>query len=96
MNIERHQLIERLHCNINSKISMQRKAYEEKTCRYQLHCVRVLPARKLGTRCELDKYDAYLLGEFTAGPFPPPPHPIRNSMLVGQDGSASCMYSGFV
>ena len=46
MNIERHLLIERCHYNINSKISFQRKAYEEKACRYQLHRVRVVPAEK--------------------------------------------------
>ena len=34
MNIGRHLLIERCHYNINSKISVQRKAYEEKACRY--------------------------------------------------------------
>ena len=39
MNIGRHLLIERCHYNINSKISLQRKAYEEKTCRYHIHCL---------------------------------------------------------
>ena len=76
---------------IGTCISLQRKAYEKKACRYQLHCVRVLPARELGKRCKLDKYNAYLQGEFTAGPppllpppppssplLPPPPPPIKN------------------
>ena len=89
MSIERHLLIERSHYNINSKISLQRKAYDEKACRYQLHFVRVLPARKLSTRCKLDKYNAYFQGEFTAGP-----PPLRSSVLVGEDGSAS--YSSFL
>ena len=44
--------LEKCHYNIILKISFQRKAYEEKACRYQLHCVRGLPARKLGTRCK--------------------------------------------
>ena len=92
MNTERHLSIERCHYNINSKISLQRKAYEEKACRYQLHCLRVLSARKLSRRCKSDTYNAYLQGEFTAGP----PPPIRNSKLMGQDGSVSYMSSGFV
>ena len=72
MNIERPLLIERCHYNTNLKISLQRKAYEEKACRYQLRCVRVLPAKNLGTRCKLDKYISYCRGEFTAAPPPPP------------------------
>ena len=44
MNIEGHLLIERCHYNNDSKISLQRKAYEEKACRYHIHCL--LPARK--------------------------------------------------
>ena len=49
MNIRRHLLTERCYYNINSKISLQRKAYEEKACRYHIHCLRLLQsARKLG------------------------------------------------
>ena len=48
MNIERHILIERCHYNTNSKISLHRNAYEEKACRYDIYCLRLLPARKLG------------------------------------------------
>ena len=89
MNIEGHPLTEGCHYNIDSKISLQRKAYEEKACRYQLHCVGVLPARKLGTRCKLDKYNAYLQGEFTAGP----PHPLPNKKLnAGVSGWLSVLY----
>ena len=39
MNIGRHLLTERCHYNINSKISFQRKAYEEKASRYHIHCL---------------------------------------------------------
>ena len=39
MNIGRHLLIERCHYNINSKISLQRKDYEEKASRYHIHCL---------------------------------------------------------
>ena len=88
MNIERHLLIERCHYNINSKISLQRQAYEEKACRYHRHCLGLLPARKLGQDASLIN-NAYLRREFT-GP------PIRNLMLVGHDGSVSYMSSGLV
>ena len=37
MNIGRHLLIERCHYDINSKISLQRKAYEEKAFGYMYH-----------------------------------------------------------
>ena len=60
MNIGRHLLIERCHYNINSKISVQRKAYEERLAGITTVC------KKIGTRCKLDKYNAYLQGEFTA------------------------------
>ena len=39
MNIGRHLSTERCHYNINSTISLQRKAYEEKACRYHIHCL---------------------------------------------------------
>ena len=47
--------------HLSSKMSLQREAYEENAYRYQLHCVRVIPARKLGKRCKLDKCNAYVL-----------------------------------
>ena len=87
MNTERHLSIERGHYNINSKISLQRKAYEEKACRYQLHCVRVLSARKLSRRCKSDTYNAYLQGEFTAGP----PSPNKKLKVDGS-GWLSFLY----
>ena len=36
MKIGRHLLTERCQYNINSKISLQRKNYEEKACRYRI------------------------------------------------------------
>ena len=39
MNIGRHLLTERCHYNIDSKISLQRKADEEKACIHHIHCL---------------------------------------------------------
>ena len=83
MNIERHLLIERCHYNINSKISLQRKAYEEKACRYRIHCLRQLPARKLGQDA------SWINIMLTFGENLQQVPPIRNLMLVGHDGSVS-------
>ena len=90
MNIEGHLLIERCHYNIDSKISLQRKAYEEKACRYHIHCLRLLPARKLGQ-------DASWINIMpTFGENLQQVSIIRNLMLVGHDGSVSYMSSGLV
>ena len=71
--------------NIILKISLQRKAYNEKARRYQLHCIKVLPAKELGTRCKLEKFNV----SYSKSPS------IINSMLVGKAGSVSYMPSGF-
>ena len=88
MNMQRHILIERCHYNINSKISLQRKAYEEKACRYHIHCLRLLPARKLGQDASWINIMFTFRGILQQVP------PIRNLMLVSHDGSVSYMSSG--
>ena len=60
MNIGRHLLIERCHYNINSKL-----VCKEKPMRKRLADI-ITVCKKIGTRCKLDKYNAYLQGEFTA------------------------------
>ena len=82
MNIERHLLTERCHYNIDSKISFQRKAYEEKACRYDIHCLGLLPARKLGQDASWISI-MLTFGEIYSR------SSIRNLMLVGHDGSVS-------
>ena len=39
MNIGRHLLIEDATITLIQKISLQRKAHEEKACRYHIHCL---------------------------------------------------------
>ena len=90
MNIEGHLLIERCHYNINSKISLQIKAYEEKSCRYHIHCLGLLPVRKL--RQDASWINIMLIFGKNLQQVPP----IRNLLLVGHDGSVSCMSSGRV
>ena len=91
MSIERHLLIERCHYNINSKISSQRKAYEEKACRYHIQCLRLLQsARKSGQNA------SWINIMLTFGENLQQVPPIRNLMLVGHDGSVSYMSSGLV
>ena len=87
MNIERLLLIERCHYNINSKISLQRKAYEEKACRYHIHSLRLIPARKLGQDTSWINIMVTFRGNLQQI------LPIRNLMLVGHDGSVSHMSS---
>ena len=99
MNVERHLLIKRCHYNIDSKISLQKKAYQRKSLADISYTV---------LECYLQEnwaQDANWInimltfsGEIyrrSSSP-PPPPPPIRNSMLVDQDGSVSYMSSGFV
>ena len=83
MSIERCLLIERCHHNINSKISLQRKAYEEKACRYHIHCLRLLPTRKVGQDESWINIMLTLRGNLQQV------SPIRNLMLVGHHGSVS-------
>ena len=87
MNIERHLSIERSYYNINSKISVQRKAYEDKACRYYIHCLRLQPARKLGHNANWINIMLTFRGNLQQVPI------IRNLMLVGRDGSVSYMSS---
>ena len=87
---ERHLLTERCHYNINLKISLQRKAYEEKACRYHIHCLRLLLARKLGQDASWINIMLTFRGNLQQVP------PIRNLILVGHDGSVFYMSSGLV